>query len=102
MTAADEIMKTPEYYAVLASAEQISRERGDGYVGVEHLVLAVLSDQDAIPTFELRHRMGVDPDELARRLALFLDSPVPAPGNHRVRFLDGTTAEYPTEEEAAK
>ncbi|QIS01007.1 hypothetical protein F5X71_00480 [Nocardia brasiliensis] len=97
MTTADGLRFTEDYHAVLASAAQLARDRADGYVSVEHLVLAVLSDPDAIPTFELQYRMGVDVEEFANRLVKFLDAPIPAPGNYRVRSLDGTTVEYPTD-----
>jgi ATP-dependent Clp protease ATP-binding subunit ClpA len=84
------IVYTECYQQVLANAERISRERGDGYVSAQHLMLAILADTDTMPGFEMRHRMGIKTDELARRLTWFLDSPKPGPGEHGVSSLDGS------------
>ncbi|WP_040772834.1 Clp protease N-terminal domain-containing protein [Nocardia pneumoniae] len=88
---AEPIVHTPMYEQLLADAERLARDRGDGWVGVEHVLIAAFSDPDAISTVELRDRMGVDPAELIRRLAQIIDAPVPGPGEYRVRSLDGTT-----------
>ncbi|MGK8521943.1 Clp protease N-terminal domain-containing protein [Nocardia asteroides] len=79
------------YERLLADAEKLARDRGDGWVGVEHVLIAAFSDPDAISTVEVRDRMGVDPAELIRRLAQIIDAPTPGPGKYRVRSLDGTT-----------
>ncbi|WP_327111119.1 Clp protease N-terminal domain-containing protein [Nocardia sp. NBC_01730] len=89
------IRHTQDYELIISAAERIAHERGDDYVGVEHLMLAILADPDAVPTFELRHRMGVDVAELVRQLNLFLDAPIPGPGQYRVRSLDGTITMRP-------
>ncbi|WP_454194607.1 Clp protease N-terminal domain-containing protein [Nocardia sp. Marseille-Q1738] len=88
---AEPIIHTPMYEQLLADAERLARDRGDGWVGVEHVLIAAFSDSDAISTVELRDRMGVDPAELIRRLAQIIDAPIPGPGEYRVRSLDGTT-----------
>lgn len=93
----DRIRRTEDYQHVLDEAERIAHNRGDGYVGVEHLALAILTDPDATPTRELKLRMGVDTGELVDRLGAFLDAPVPGPGQYRVRRLDGTTTIHPVE-----
>ncbi len=85
---ADDIRRAPAVEQLLAAAEQIARDRGEDWIGVEHLQLAILGTPDAAPAFELRYRMGVDTEEFARRLVEFLDAPVPGPGEHRVRPLD--------------
>lgn len=84
------IAYTECYQKVLADAERISRERGDGFVSAQHLMLAILADTDTMPGFEMRHRMGIKTDELAQRLTWFLDSPKPGPDEHGVRALDGS------------
>jgi hypothetical protein len=91
----DQIIHTEAYEKVLAEAERIARERGDGFVSVEHLALAIFSDPDAVPTIELRDRMGVPPGELTKRLHQFMDAPIPGPGEYGVRSLDGTVTIHP-------
>jgi ATP-dependent Clp protease ATP-binding subunit ClpC len=41
---------TPRYFSVLGAAEGIARGMSHGYVGVEHLFLAIIRDRDAVPT----------------------------------------------------
>ncbi|WP_406674827.1 Clp protease N-terminal domain-containing protein [Nonomuraea sp. N2-4H] len=41
---------TPRYEAVVEDAARIARSMGPGYVGAEHLFLALLRDRDAVPT----------------------------------------------------
>ncbi|MGQ4618270.1 Clp protease N-terminal domain-containing protein [Nocardia sp. R7R-8] len=72
-----------------------AHDRGDGYLGGAHLVLAIFSDPNSAATRELRDRMGGDPGELVRRLTQFLDAPVPGPGEYRARALDGTVTIHP-------
>ncbi|WP_280309111.1 Clp protease N-terminal domain-containing protein [Nocardia abscessus] len=90
-----EPIHTPLYEQLLAAADRVARDRGDGWVGVEHVLIAAFSDPDAIATSELRDRMGVDPAELIRRLEQIIDAPLPGPGEYRVRSLDGTTVIRP-------
>jgi ATP-dependent Clp protease ATP-binding subunit ClpA len=85
------IIRTPMYEQLLVDADKLARDRGDGWVGIEHVLIAAFSDPDAISTVELRDRMGVDPAELIRRLAQIIDAPIPGPDEYRVRSLDGTT-----------
>ncbi|MGW4718277.1 Clp protease N-terminal domain-containing protein [Nocardia sp. NPDC004260] len=85
------ITRTPMFEQLLADAEKVARDRGDGWMGVEHVLIAAFSDPDAISTVELRERMGVDTAELIRRLGQIIDAPIPGPGEYRVRSLDGTT-----------
>ncbi|MFD0363713.1 Clp protease N-terminal domain-containing protein [Nocardia sp. GCM10030253] len=97
---ADQIIQTPMFAELVAAAEKIARDRGDRYVGTEHLAVAIFSDPDAVATRELRDRMGVDPAELVRRLTQFMDAPLPGPGEYRVRRLDGTTSIHPVSKSA--
>ncbi|MFJ1459263.1 hypothetical protein [Nocardia sp. N2S4-5] len=92
---ADDIRRAPAVEELLAAAEQIARDRGEDWVGVEHLQLAILGDPHAAPAFELRYRMGVDTAEFARRLHEFLDAPIPGPDEYRVRPLEGPTSVRP-------
>ncbi|MBF6299023.1 Clp protease N-terminal domain-containing protein [Nocardia amamiensis] len=89
------IIRTPMYEQLLADAENLARDRGEGWVGVEHVLIAAFSDPDAISTVELRDRMGVDPAELIRRLGQIIAAPIPGPGEYRVRSLDGTAVIRP-------
>ncbi|WP_327357081.1 Clp protease N-terminal domain-containing protein [Streptomyces sp. NBC_01304] len=41
---------TPRYERVVAEASRIAADLGHGYVGVEHLFLAILRDPDSVPT----------------------------------------------------
>ncbi|MFI9507588.1 Clp protease N-terminal domain-containing protein [Nocardia sp. NPDC052566] len=90
----ESMRRTEVYEQTLATAEQIARDRGDGYVGVEHLMLAILADANSMPTFEMQYRMGIDVGDLARRVALFLDTPPPEPDAQRARFLDGRVVDH--------
>ncbi|WP_280373706.1 Clp protease N-terminal domain-containing protein [Nocardia abscessus] len=90
-----EPIHTPLYERLLAAADRVAPDRGDGWVGVEHVLIAAFSDPDAIATSELRDRMGVDPAELIRRLEQIIDAPIPGPGEYRVRSLDGTAVIRP-------
>ncbi|MFI6368942.1 Clp protease N-terminal domain-containing protein [Nocardia sp. NPDC050630] len=95
---ADDIRRTPMYDELLASAERIARERGDDYVSVEHVAIAMFADAESVPAIELRHRMGVNVDELVRRLGWYLDEPKPGPGEYGVRRLDGSVSIHPADD----
>ena len=41
---------TPRYRAILAAASRRAMDLGHGYVGTEHLLLALLADTDAVAT----------------------------------------------------
>jgi ATP-dependent Clp protease ATP-binding subunit ClpC len=50
---------TPRYGQVLAASAEIARSMQHGYVGVEHLFLAIIRDQDAVPTQSLAQQIGL-------------------------------------------
>ncbi|WP_330256663.1 hypothetical protein OG874_20135 [Nocardia sp. NBC_00565] len=78
---------------MIRSAESIARERGDGYVGVEHLMLAILDDADSVPTQKLRF-MGIAPDQITAVLTATMDSDRFKEVRSRARFLDGRVVEH--------
>jgi ATP-dependent Clp protease ATP-binding subunit ClpA len=84
--------RTPRLNQVLADAADIAADAGHRRIGVEHVVLSVLRDPDALPTQELK-KLGVDVAELDRRLsATMRGEPYRTPTN-RVRDLDGNIHE---------
>ncbi|MGV9818440.1 Clp protease N-terminal domain-containing protein [Nocardia xishanensis] len=93
MTTGHEITRTPRYEQILAAAEQLARDRGDSYIGVEHLQLAILADQDAVPTQEMV-AMGLDPEEIAKGLEATMRSSGYQAASGRARFLNGTTVDH--------
>ncbi|WP_067836071.1 Clp protease N-terminal domain-containing protein [Nocardia lijiangensis] len=93
MTTGHEIIRTPRYEQILAAAEQLARDRGDSYIGVEHLQLAILADRDAVPTQEMIG-MGLDPEEIAKSLEATMRTPGYQTESNRARFLDGTTVDH--------
>jgi ATP-dependent Clp protease ATP-binding subunit ClpC len=48
------LLPTPRYEKIIRMAEEQARERGHRYVGVEHLMLAILVEGDSLPTGVLR------------------------------------------------
>ncbi|MET8874431.1 Clp protease N-terminal domain-containing protein [Nocardia sp. NPDC004604] len=93
MTTSEGLVFTPRYADVIRSAESIARERGDGYVGVEHLMLAILANEDSVPTQELQS-MGIEPDRIASALTATMDSDSFKAVRNRARFLDGRVVEH--------
>ncbi len=63
---------TPRLSAILRRAEEIAVSRGHGYVGVEHVQLAILEDPGSIPTQIIAQL--VDPGEVTRRLDTLMNS----------------------------
>jgi ATP-dependent Clp protease ATP-binding subunit ClpA len=53
---------------VLERSLEEALERGEGYIGVEHLLLAVLRDERGGAAQTLR-RMSIDPQEMLSRLS---------------------------------
>jgi ATP-dependent Clp protease ATP-binding subunit ClpC len=56
---------TPRYRSVLGAAEEAAREMSHGYVGVEHLFLAIIRDRHAVPTQVLATMADLDDVESA-------------------------------------
>jgi ATP-dependent Clp protease ATP-binding subunit ClpA len=67
-----EPVPTPRFRDIVAAASQIATERGNSYVGVEHLFLAMIRDGHAVPTQVLSQR--VDPHQAEVDLLAFMDS----------------------------
>ncbi|MEV0115285.1 Clp protease N-terminal domain-containing protein [Streptomyces sp. NPDC050844] len=63
---------TPRYYKVLGAAEAIARTLGHTHVGTEHLFLAILQDQDAVPTQALAEQ--IDPQRITDGLTRIMHS----------------------------
>ncbi|MFE7747194.1 Clp protease N-terminal domain-containing protein [Nocardia sp. NPDC057455] len=89
----DGLIRTPRFEQVVEAAADIARGRGDEYVGVEHLMLAILAAPDTVPTLEL-HALGIDP----RRIAAAIETTMREPGylapSYRARHLDGKITDY--------
>jgi ATP-dependent Clp protease ATP-binding subunit ClpA len=66
------LVPTPRYRRILRDAEEIARGLSHGYVGVEHLFLAVIRDRDAVPTQVLSE--SADLGQLETALLALLDS----------------------------
>jgi ATP-dependent Clp protease ATP-binding subunit ClpA len=56
---------TPRYFSVLGAAEEAARGMSHGYVGVEHLFLAIIRDRHAVPTQVLATMADLDDVESA-------------------------------------
>jgi ATP-dependent Clp protease ATP-binding subunit ClpC len=56
---------TPRYFRVLGAAEEVAGGMSHGYVGVEHLFLAIIRDRDAVPTQVLATMADLDAVESA-------------------------------------
>ncbi|MFI6167012.1 Clp protease N-terminal domain-containing protein [Nocardia sp. NPDC051052] len=67
----DGLTRTPRLLRILDAAPDIAKAQGHDYVGVEHLMLAILADPDAVPTQHLR-KLGLDPDNIAQTLQEYL------------------------------
>ncbi|WP_433655975.1 Clp protease N-terminal domain-containing protein [Nocardia sp. CA-128927] len=63
----DGLTRTPRLVRVLDTAPDIAKAQGHDYVGVEHLMLAILADPHAVPTQHLR-KLGLDPENIAQTL----------------------------------
>jgi hypothetical protein len=64
---------TPRYNQVLDASMGVAREMGHSHVGVEHLFLAIIGDQAAIPT-QVLARIS-DLDQVEARLRELMASP---------------------------
>ncbi|MGW4713412.1 Clp protease N-terminal domain-containing protein [Nocardia sp. NPDC004260] len=89
----DELIRTPRYEQVVAAAADIAHNRGDGFIGVEHLMLAILADADSVPTQELC-ALGIDPAMITAALDATMKDPGYLTESYRARHLDGTVTEY--------
>ncbi|MET8874209.1 Clp protease N-terminal domain-containing protein [Nocardia sp. NPDC004604] len=88
---ANDIPRTPEVDQIIAAAERLGQH--DGYVGVEHLFLAIVADLDTVPARQLR-RMGIDLDQITAKLRETMDSESFRAVRNRARFLDGRVVEH--------
>ena len=61
-----DLVPTPRYQRILRDAEKIARDLSHGYVGVEHLFLAIVRDRAAVPTQLLSEFAGLGQLETAR------------------------------------
>ena len=59
------LVHTPRYFSVLGAAEETAQRMSHGYVGVEHLFLAIIRDRDAVPTQVLATIVNLDDVEAA-------------------------------------
>jgi hypothetical protein len=87
----NETPRTPEVSQIIAAAEELGQR--DGYVGVEHLFLAIVGDLDTVPARELQ-RMGIDLNQIIAQLRATMDSESFQAIRNRARFLDGRVVEH--------
>jgi ATP-dependent Clp protease ATP-binding subunit ClpC len=64
---------TPRVKRSLALAHQIATKNGDGYVGLEHLLLAILSFDEG-PAFKLIEACNISPKEFRDKATAAFDS----------------------------
>lgn len=62
MSSAAELPATPRYERIVAASRHIAFDLGHNYVGVEHLFLATVQDEAAVPTQVLSR--FVDPGQV--------------------------------------
>jgi len=66
-------VRTPRYSSVLGAAEEIARSMSHGYIGVEHLFLAIIRDRQAVPAQVLATMADLDTVESALLAVLHSD-----------------------------
>ncbi len=64
---------SPRIKSVLSNAYQISRELGHGYIGPEHLLIALAAEEDAMAG-EVLHKYGLTPESLRAKTAKVVGS----------------------------
>lgn len=89
-----EVTNTPRLQQILESAIDEATQEGRTYVGVEHIMLAILADRDAVPTQVMERRMGLDIEAIVAELTAAMQSEGYRTGSRRVRLLDGTVVEH--------
>lgn len=88
-----EVTNTPRLQRLLDSAIAQAAEEGRTYVGVEHVMLAILADRDAVPTQVMEKRLGLDIGAIIAELTATMQSDGYRTGSRRVRLLDGTVVD---------
>lgn len=86
------LARTPRLDQILATAGEIAADAGHSWVGVEHVMLAILRDSDALPTQELANH-GVDVAGLDARMSDTIHGQAYQTPTNRVRGLDGQVHE---------
>jgi len=73
---------TPRYESVVKAAANVAREMHHSHVGVEHLFLAIISDEEAVPTSFLAER--VDLHRIQQDLRDLMQSPLYTTPSQRI------------------
>jgi ATP-dependent Clp protease ATP-binding subunit ClpA len=73
MTDTTRPVPTPRSRQIVEAASQIATESGHGYVGAEHLFLAIIGDRSAVPTQVLARRVDLDQAEADLRAVMASD-----------------------------
>jgi ATP-dependent Clp protease ATP-binding subunit ClpA len=73
MAANSELARTPRFDQIIERASEISRALGNSFVGAEHLFLAIIRDDDAIPSQVLARLTNVQ--RLDNEVVNLLESP---------------------------
>ena len=73
MTWPTELKMSPRLQRMLEAEELLATERGDGYLGTEHLLEAAISDLNGVAG-QILHRLGVV-DDVRALLNSYFESP---------------------------
>jgi ATP-dependent Clp protease ATP-binding subunit ClpA len=87
------VTNTPRLQRILDSAIEQATQQGREYIGVEHVMLAILADRDAVPTQVMEKRLGLDIDAIVAALTTTMQSEGYKTPSRRVRLLDGTVVD---------
>lgn len=58
MAEEEELPMTPRCMAIIKAAGDIARSKGSGFIGVEHLFIAILADEESVPAQVSREEIG--------------------------------------------
>ncbi len=92
-TGENQVTKTPRLQQILDAAAELATQQGHAYVGVEHVVLAILADKAAVPT-QVMQRMGIDTVAISTEITELMQTDGYKTPTMRATLLDGSTVEY--------
>jgi ATP-dependent Clp protease ATP-binding subunit ClpA len=58
-----EPIPTPRYHQIIKASQEIARETENSHLGVEHLFLAIIRDEHAVPTQVLGRMVNLEEAE---------------------------------------
>lgn len=89
---ASKVTKTPRLQQILATAAEDAATHGRSYIGVEHVMLAIVGDRDAVPT-QVMQAMGLNVDQIAAEITATMQTEGYKTPSRRAHLLDGTVIE---------